>query len=65
MESRFGMIPVPEKANSCTVVPLSRKPLDDSRWPLTDRLPAFRSPEMLVNVKSGGAELASLPARQA
>ena len=30
---------------SCTSIPFTRKPLDDSRWPLMDRLPGFRSPE--------------------
>ena len=64
IESRFGNDPAPENANSCTVVPFNRKPLDDSRWPFTERLPAFRSPETWCKCKSGGAELASLPARQ-
>jgi hypothetical protein len=30
---------------SCTSIPLTRKPLDDSRCRLMERLPGFRSPE--------------------
>ena len=35
------MIEVPPFMCSCTSIPLTMKPLEDSRWPLMDRLPGF------------------------
>ena len=50
MESRFGMSAVPMLKSSSTVLPLTMKPLFVSRCPLTERLPALRSPEGAVLV---------------
>ena len=45
MESRLEIAVVPWKAASSTDAPLSRKAFAPSRMPLTERLPALRSPE--------------------
>ena len=39
------MMDVPPFMCSCTSMPLTMNPLEDSRWPLMERLPGFRSPE--------------------
>ncbi len=45
MESRFGTIVVPPFINSFTSPPFTMNPLESSRWPAMDWLPAFNVPE--------------------
>ena len=45
MESRLGTIAVPMLTSSSTSLPFSTKLLANSRWPLIEMVPGFKSPE--------------------
>ena len=45
IESRLGTIDVPMFTSSSASLPFTRKPFDDSRCPLIERLPGLASPE--------------------
>ena len=45
MESRFGIIAAPMLTSSSTSLPFTRKLLANSRWPLIEIVPGFKSPE--------------------
>ena len=44
-ESRFGIMEVPMFTSSSTSLPLTINALANSRWPLMEIVPGFRSPE--------------------
>ena len=45
MESRLGMTAAPMLTSSSTSLPLTMKLLANSRWPLMEIVPGFKSPE--------------------
>jgi hypothetical protein len=45
MESRLGTIAAPMLTSSSTSLPFSTKLLANSRWPLIEMVPGFKSPE--------------------